>query len=132
MYRMRSSLPIQFAAAISNLALSQSNQDDLGQEKKSFHGEKFYTFPSDRPNGMMTPLMAVTGYGEEYPDTSSSSPPPLKNLAKATVPIILERLGKEDIERHELVKPWEGETIHEVSLGEEDLELTLGNSTFKG
>lgn len=31
-----------------------------------------------------------------------------------------------------MVKPWEGETIHEVSLGEEELELTLGNSTTKG
>eukprot|EP00249_Psilotum_nudum_P034454 c53530_g1_i1 orf=376-1686(+) len=26
---------------------------------------------------------------------------------------------------------WEGETIHEVSIGEDDLELTLGNSTLK-
>ncbi|KAH7277670.1 hypothetical protein KP509_38G001400 [Ceratopteris richardii] len=29
------------------------------------------------------------------------------------------------------VKPWEGETIHEVSLEEEGLELTLGNSSTK-
>eukprot|EP00249_Psilotum_nudum_P018055 c26618_g2_i1 orf=252-1514(+) len=28
-------------------------------------------------------------------------------------------------------KAWEGETIHEVSVGEDDLELTLGSSTFK-
>lgn len=28
-----------------------------------------------------------------------------------------------------MVKPWEGETIHEVSLEEEGLELTLGNSS---
>eukprot|EP00249_Psilotum_nudum_P018054 c26618_g1_i1 orf=643-1881(+) len=28
-------------------------------------------------------------------------------------------------------KAWEGETIHEVSVGEDDLELTLGSSTLK-
>lgn len=28
-----------------------------------------------------------------------------------------------------VVKPWEGETIHEVSLGEDDLQLTLGINT---
>lgn len=31
-----------------------------------------------------------------------------------------------------MVKPWEGETIHEVSLEEEGLELTLGNASTKG
>lgn len=57
--------------------------------------------------------------------------------------IILPEISRENMEMDlvklpprpaNLVKPWEGETIHEVSLAEEDLELelTLGNSTTKG
>jgi hypothetical protein len=64
---------------------------------------------------------------EEFLDASPSSQ--LTILTNAEDPV---KFSRPNAREHGLVKPWEGETIHEVSLGREDLELTLGSSTFKG
>lgn len=58
--------------------------------------------------------------------------PDLKGFAPENFGVEMEMgMGRRRQTLANLVKPWEGETIHEVSLGEEDLELTLGNSTTK-
>lgn len=139
-------LPIQFAAAISNLALSQSQEDsqdedraalDMSRCTKPFGLGKVYSVPrQDAKAGVFgmeglskgVPSLPVNGYGDVC---DASIRVMTEAVPDARGAMMAESLKLEMTRKHEVVKPWEGETIHEVSLGEEELELTLGSSAFK-
>eukprot|EP00250_Pteridium_aquilinum_P017618 c23707_g1_i1 orf=107-1675(+) len=169
-------LPIHFAAAISNLALSQSQEDvqdeervvaDVSQCKKPFSLGKVYPLPrQDAKSSAIglgglskgVPGVTANGYGDlcdasmraiseaaldtrgangyggganGYGDMCDTSVGVMSEAVPDTTGVMMaESLKIEAMKRH-VVKPWEGETIHEVSLGEEELELTLGSSAFK-
>ncbi|MCO5593800.1 hypothetical protein L7F22_047818 [Adiantum nelumboides] len=121
-------LPIQFAVAISNLALSQL-QDDVQDEDRN---------PSElpqskKPRGSSRSHLlrqGMVGLGS----TLKSMPELTSNVCEPQPHALSEAyyrgggMKADTLKRHDVVKPWEGETIHEVSLGEEDLELTLGTA----